>query len=98
MDNIRPRLHVVIYYQGDSKAQLQKKLIAYTKKLSDGPYEPSIYIYMNNFKKTKAAHRALTCDIISVFNVKQTFKDIGQLYVFIIILGVCQESCVTSNL
>ena len=50
MDNQNPILHVVIYYQGDSKikTKLKKKLMAYAKKISDDPYEPSIDISMDN--------------------------------------------------
>lgn len=90
MDNNSLVLHVVINYQGDSKVKtkLHKKLIAYAKKISDDPYEPSIDISMDNsyLKKVKAALQALTCDTISNFNVKRPLKDIEQLYLFIIIL------------
>ncbi len=90
MDNNSPVLHVVIYYQGDSKVKtkLHKKLIAYAKKISDDPYEPFIDISMDNsyLKKVKAAQQALSCGTISSFNVKRPLKDTEQLCIFIKIL------------
>lgn len=90
MDNQNPALHVVINYQGDSKIKikLHKKLIAYAKKISDDPYEPSIDIFMDNsyLKKVKAGHQALTCGTISSFKIKRPLKDIEQLCIFIKIL------------
>lgn len=93
MENKRPGLHVVIYYQSNSKfkTKLQKKLSAYAKKRSDDPYEPFIDISMDNsyFKKIKAAQKSLTCDTINVFKIKRPLKDAEQLCVFIkILLGL----------
>lgn len=90
MDNQNPALHVVIYYQANSiiKTKVHKKLIAYAKKISDDPYEPSIEISMDNsyLKKVKAAQQALTCGTISNFIIKRPLKDIEQLCIFIKIL------------
>ncbi|KXL53892.1 hypothetical protein CLNEO_11180 [Anaerotignum neopropionicum] len=90
MDNQNPRLHVVIYYQSNSKVKtkLHRKLIAYAKKISDDPYEPYIDISMDNsyLKKVKAALQTLTCDTINTFYVKRPVKDLEQLYLFIKIL------------
>ncbi|HCT64532.1 MAG TPA: hypothetical protein DIC60_04595 [Lachnospiraceae bacterium] len=84
MENKKPGLHVVIYYQWDSKAQLQKKLITYTKKFSDDLCQPS----MDNsyLKKVKAAQQAFTGGTISSFNVNRSQKDTEQLCIFIKIL------------
>ncbi|WP_352399412.1 hypothetical protein [Anaerotignum sp.] len=90
MDNQNPRLHVIIYYQANSKAKtkLHKKLIVYAKKISDDPYEPTIDISMENsyLKKVKAALQTLTCDTISSFNVNRSLRDTEQLCIFIKIL------------
>lgn len=90
MDNKNPTLHVIIYYQANSrvKTKLHKKLIPYAKKISDGPYEPSIEISMDNsyLKKVKAAQQALTCGTISSFNVNRSLKDTEQLCIFVKIL------------
>lgn len=80
MDNKNPTLHVVIYYQANSKVRtkLHKKLIAYAKKISDDPHEPSIGISMDNsyLKKVKATLQTLTCDTINTFHVKRPLKDL----------------------
>lgn len=90
MDNQNPALHVVIHYQADSKVKtkLHKKLIAYAKKLSDDPYEPSIDISMDNsyLNKVIADQQTLTCRTISSFKINRPLKDTEQICIFIKIL------------
>ena len=49
--NNRPKLHVSIYYDGNSKlkTKMKRQLSAYSERLLSSPWEPSVKICLDTF-------------------------------------------------
>ena len=88
--NNRPKLHVSIYYDGNSKfrANLKKLLSIYSERLLSSPWEPSVNICMDTFstQEERQVQQELLYDAVLPYHTKQSLTTAKDLYIIVILL------------
>lgn len=88
--NNRPKLHISIYYDGNSKfkAKLKKRLSIYSERLLSSPWEPSVNICMDTLstQEEKQVQQELLYDAVLTYRTKQSLTTANDLYTIVILL------------
>ncbi len=88
--NNRPKLHVSIHYDGNSKLKtnLKKQLSVYSVRLLSNPWEPSVNICLDTFntQAEKQVQQELLYDAVLTYRTKQSLTTAKELYTIVILL------------
>ncbi len=89
--NNRPKLHVSIYYDGNSKlkTKMKRQLSAYSERLLSSPWEPSVKICLDTFStlEEKRVQQEILYDAVLTYRTKHSLTTSYELYTIIILLN-----------